>query len=164
RSRLVPYTTLFRSSTTARWGRCPSRTWPGSAPASAAVPRSEGPAGDRPDAPPVLAGLRAARLNLAAGTIGPGTDGRARRRSLADLTANVLARLWDRATAELGDDGGIALGAVGSLGRAEAGPLSDLDLLLVHDGRTHRPDVVAQVARRLWYPVWDAGLDLDHAV
>src|SRR5690606_8726073 len=113
------------------------RTWPGSVPASTAVPRSEGPAGDRTDVPPVLAGLRAARLNLAAGTIGPGTDGRARRRSLADLTANALARLWDRATTDLEGDAGIALGAVGSLGRGDAGPLSDLDLLLVHDGRTH---------------------------
>lgn len=128
------------------------------------MPRSEGPAGDRTDVPPVLAGLRAARLNLAAGTIGPGTDGRARRRSLADLTANALARLWDRATTDLEGDAGIALGAVGSLGRGDAGPLSDLDLLLVHDGRTHGTDDVARVARRLWYPLWDAGLDLDHAV
>lgn len=128
------------------------------------MPRSDGPAPDRSGAPPVLAGLRAARLNLAAGTIGPGTDGRARRRALADLTTTALARLWDHATAGLGSGGGIALGAVGSLGRGDGGPLSDLDLLLVHDGRTHPPEVVTRVARRLWYPVWDAGLDLDHAV
>src|SRR5690606_4740455 len=39
-----------------------------------------------------------------------------------------------------------------------------LDLLLVHDGRSHSAAEVAKVAERLWYPVWDAGLDLDHAV
>jgi len=42
--------------------------------------------------------------------------------------------------------------------------MSDLDLVLVHDGRTNNPLVVTELAERLWYPIWDAGLDLDHSV
>lgn len=55
---------------------------------------------------------------------------------------------------------GLALLAVGSLGRGDLAPGSDLDLLLVHDGR---PDVV-EFADRLWYPIWDDPMPLDHSV
>ena len=55
---------------------------------------------------------------------------------------------------------GLALVAVGSLGRRELPPFGDLDLVLVHDGRPE----IASVADALWYPVWDAGLRLDHSV
>jgi [protein-PII] uridylyltransferase len=55
---------------------------------------------------------------------------------------------------------GIALVAVGSLGRREPAPHGDLDLVLVHEDR---PEIAA-VADALWYPVWDAGLRLDHSV
>lgn len=55
---------------------------------------------------------------------------------------------------------GIALIAVGSYGRRELGPNSDLDLVLVHDNIRG----VATVAEAMWYPVWDAGLQLDHSV
>jgi len=50
--------------------------------------------------------------------------------------------------------------AVGGLGRRELAPGSDLDLVLVHRGRRH----VRAVAERVWYPIWDAGLGLDHSV
>jgi [protein-PII] uridylyltransferase len=55
---------------------------------------------------------------------------------------------------------GLALVAVGSLGRRELPPFGDLDLVLVHDGRPE----IASVADALWYPVWDTGLRLDHSV
>lgn len=55
---------------------------------------------------------------------------------------------------------GVALVAVGGLGRREQAPFSDVDLMLVHrDGAG-----VADVAERLWYPIWDARLRLDHSV
>ncbi len=60
----------------------------------------------------------------------------------------------------LGDERDIALIAVGSYGRGDAAPHSDLDLVLLHRGR---PGVEA-VAERLWYPIWDRGLALDHSV
>src|SRR4051795_10459127 len=55
---------------------------------------------------------------------------------------------------------GLALVAVGSLGRREPPPHGDLDLVLVHDGR---PEIAA-LADALWYPIWDVGLRLDHSV
>jgi [protein-PII] uridylyltransferase len=55
---------------------------------------------------------------------------------------------------------GIALVAVGSLGRRELPPFGDVDLVLVHDGRPE----IASVADALWYPVWDTGVRLDHSV
>ena len=55
---------------------------------------------------------------------------------------------------------GLALVAVGSLGRRELPPHGDLDLVLVHEGRPE----IASIADALWYPVWDAGLRLDHSV
>ncbi|MGA1361384.1 MAG: [protein-PII] uridylyltransferase [Ilumatobacteraceae bacterium] len=54
----------------------------------------------------------------------------------------------------------IALLAVGGYGREELAPHSDLDLLLVHDGVRN----IADIASRIWYPAWDAGLKLGHSV
>ncbi len=58
------------------------------------------------------------------------------------------------------DSEGIALVAVGGLGRRELVPYSDLDLVLVHDGKTR----VDTVAEQLWYPLWNSGVGLDHSV
>jgi [protein-PII] uridylyltransferase len=55
---------------------------------------------------------------------------------------------------------GSALVAVGALGRREVVPYSDLDLLLLHDGKRE----VAELADSLWYPLWDARIELDHSV
>src|SRR5674476_1321398 len=104
------------------------------------------------------------RFDLAARMIGPGADGTVRRAAVAHLVTSRLADLWDTAVADLATAEGIALGAVGSLGRSDASPASDLDLLLVHDGRTHDAATVAAVAERLWYPIWDSGVHLDHSV
>jgi [protein-PII] uridylyltransferase len=60
----------------------------------------------------------------------------------------------------LGAEPGVALVAVGGYGRRELLPRSDLDVLLLHDGR----DGIAGIADRIWYPVWDSGAHLDHAV
>ncbi|MFF5209835.1 [protein-PII] uridylyltransferase [Streptosporangium sp. NPDC000396] len=65
-----------------------------------------------------------------------------------------------RSADERGALSGVALVAVGSLGRSELAPGSDLDLVLLHDGR----DDVARIADRIWYPIWDSGVGLDHSV
>lgn len=62
-------------------------------------------------------------------------------------------------TASAGGEG-VALVAVGSLGRGELAPGSDLDLVLLHEGR----EDIARVADRIWYPIWDSGVGLDHSV
>ncbi|MCB2413175.1 HD domain-containing protein [Demequina sp. TTPB684] len=89
-----------------------------------------------------------------------GVDGRERRQALAQL---VFTRLAEHFTAVTGDIGGLTLAAVGSVGRGEAGPHSDLDLVLLHDGTTSGKAAASEVAARLWYPIWDAGLQLDHS-
>jgi [protein-PII] uridylyltransferase len=67
----------------------------------------------------------------------------------------------DRWLAELlGAEADVALVAVGGYGRRELLPRSDLDVLLLHGGR----DNIAGIADRIWYPVWDSGAELDHAV
>src|SRR3954453_6402356 len=57
-------------------------------------------------------------------------------------------------------EGRPALVAAGGYGRAELAPGSDLDVWLIADGRSD----INVVAERLWYPVWDSGLKLGHAV
>ncbi|MBT3152905.1 [protein-PII] uridylyltransferase [Streptomyces sp. CHD11] len=101
-------------------------------------------------------GYAAARLRL----LSEGArSGPPRRAALADLTDTWLGGLF-AAGAEV--PRGVALVAVGGYGRAELSPRSDLDLLLLHDGGD--PRAVAALADRLWYPVWDLGLALDHSV
>ncbi|GAA1727578.1 hypothetical protein GCM10009809_24130 [Isoptericola hypogeus] len=110
-----------------------------------------------------VGGLRKDLLATADDLTGPGRSGVARRSALQQLVTDRLSALYADATDGV-DPAGLALAAVGSLGRGELGPASDLDLVLVHDGRTHRPEEVARVAERLWYPLWDSGVHLDHAV
>lgn len=77
-----------------------------------------------------------------------------------------LYELWlSRKGAELGitGDSGVALVAVGGLGRREMLPYSDLDLVLLHED-TVPQEVVAEIADQLWYPLWDAHIPLDHSV
>ena len=52
------------------------------------------------------------------------------------------------------------LAAVGGYGRAVLCPGSDLDLVLFHDGSAP----VDELAKRIWYPLWDSGLKLGHSV
>jgi [protein-PII] uridylyltransferase len=61
---------------------------------------------------------------------------------------------------EGGDPGGVALVAVGGYGRGELSLQSDIDVLLLHAGRSD----IGELADRLWYPIWDARLKLGHAV
>ncbi|MFE1549367.1 [protein-PII] uridylyltransferase [Streptomyces sp. NPDC058718] len=86
-------------------------------------------------------------------------SGPPRRAALARLTDDWLAALFAAAAPPRGT----ALVAVGGYGRAELSPRSDLDLLLLHDGTADKA-AVAALADRIWYPVWDLGLALDHSV
>ncbi|MCV7286369.1 [protein-PII] uridylyltransferase [Mycolicibacterium wolinskyi] len=57
---------------------------------------------------------------------------------------------------------GFAIVATGGLGRGEMLPYSDLDLMLLHDNMP--TDVVSEIAEKLWYPLWDANIRIDHSV
>ncbi|ARX86754.1 protein-PII uridylyltransferase [Streptomyces alboflavus] len=107
-------------------------------------------------------GYAAARLRLLQEEARSGPP---RRSALAELTDGWLNGLFAAGTADAGPGAarGIALVAVGGYGRGELSPRSDLDLLLLHDGGAD-PGAVAALADRIWYPVWDLGLALDHSV
>lgn len=101
-----------------------------------------------------------------------------RERLLADTTirGTALAAAWcavvdpwviatfEAAVAGAGaEPAAFALAAVGGYGRGDLAPGSDLDLLLLHAPKTD-PAQVAAVAEAIWYPIWDEGLKLGHAV
>ncbi len=68
---------------------------------------------------------------------------------------------WLRSVVDgVGEVRGVALAAVGGYGRGDLSLGSDLDLLLIHDDS----GAVAEVAERIWYPIWDTGMKLGHAV
>jgi [protein-PII] uridylyltransferase len=109
---------------------------------------------------PTAADLVVARDRLLGRAAGPH---RLRPESLREALSD-LHEFWLTAHATLagihGDAPGIALVAVGGLGRRELVPYADLDLVLVHDGRRE----IAGTAERLWYPLWNSGVGLDHSV
>jgi [protein-PII] uridylyltransferase len=82
-----------------------------------------------------------------------GLHGRAFASAYSDLIEEWVRDL-------LGDEPKVVVIAGGALGRRDLAPASDLDLVLVHDGRKD----VGEIAERLWYPIWDAGVALDHSV
>lgn len=70
-----------------------------------------------------------------------------------DFLANLLADMVE-------DTEGLALVAVGGYGRQQLYPKSDLDLVLLHKKRKD----IAEIAEKIWYPIWDRGLKLGHGV
>ncbi|QIB43311.1 [protein-PII] uridylyltransferase [Streptomyces aureoverticillatus] len=109
-------------------------------------------------------GYAAARLRLLQEEARSGPP---RRSALAELTDGWLNGLFGAGVADLGASPGelrgVSLIAVGGYGRGELSPRSDLDLLLLHDGGADAA-AIASLADRIWYPVWDLGLALDHSV
>jgi len=94
----------------------------------------------------------------------PGAGGQQRRRGLAALTDSWLRQVFGAACRETGvPTTRVALVAVGGYGRGELSPGSDLDLLLLHADRDDLAGVAA-LADKVWYPVWDSGVKLDHSV
>lgn len=81
-------------------------------------------------------------------------------REMSDATDKWLSELFETATSGLGRRDSVTLLAVGGYGRRELAPQSDLDVLLVH----RKVRDIDEIAPRIWYPIWDAGLKLGHAV
>ena len=108
----------------------------------------------------------AAELVSAAERLLGGRHGKNARMGAAALRAALvnLYEFWlgkGAAAAGVGTEHpGVALVAVGGLGRQELVPYSDLDLVLVHTGVPG----ISEVADALWYPLWDARVGLDHSV
>ncbi len=100
---------------------------------------------------PDLAAVRAGVLRQ------PGLAAAPLRDALADAYDEWLRDL--AAALPIGE--GVALVAVGGLGRREPAPYGDLDLVLLHTGKGG--DLTA-LAESVWYPIWDSGVGLDHSV
>ena len=82
-------------------------------------------------------------------------------RALSDATDRWLIKLFDAAREQHPKSPKIALIAVGGYGRGELAPFSDLDVLVIHRSK---PERVEALASAMWYPIWDAGIALGHAV
>jgi [protein-PII] uridylyltransferase len=89
----------------------------------------------------------------------PGLDGPGRRTCLTEVTDTWLNELFAAAVREIPVRA--ALIAVGSHGSRDLSVGSDLDLVLLHQGNEQQARALAEA---LWYPIWDAGLALDHSV
>jgi [protein-PII] uridylyltransferase len=84
----------------------------------------------------------------------PGLVGALLRQELSDVYDKALRELFTPRD-------GVALVAVGGLGRREPAPHSDLDLVLLHEGKVAG---LAELADSIWYPIWDSKIALDHSV
>ncbi len=88
----------------------------------------------------------------------PGHHGLWSARRRAELFDDALGEMFEAAQAPPG----VALAALGGYGRFQQLPRSDVDLLIVHDGR--QADAVADLTQRLLYPLWDGGFEIGQAV
>ncbi len=89
-------------------------------------------------------------------------QGRGLCRALSAVTDQWLGEIFASATHDAPSPK-LALVAVGGYGREELAPGSDLDVWLLHGGSLDAAALSA-LAERVWYPVWDVGLKLGHAV
>lgn len=122
---------------------------------------SDGPRVGSPSAT-TAEGLPTLRLDhaLDAG-VGDPAHGPLRRAEHTALIDQWLRTQWRAAGAP---PRGAALAAVGSVGRRDPGPASDLDLVLLLDPELAGSESASGLASALWYPVWDSGTSLDHSV
>ena len=57
----------------------------------------------------------------------------------------------------------VAIAAVGSFGRGELAPGSDLDIVIIHSGSYQGPELT-KIVNAILYPLWDKKIKVDHSV
>ena len=57
----------------------------------------------------------------------------------------------------------VAIAAVGSFGRGELSPGSDLDIVIIHSG-SYSPAKLSEIVNSILYPLWDKKIKVDHSV
>jgi len=62
-----------------------------------------------------------------------------------------------------GDIEKMAIAAVGSFGRGELSPGSDLDIVIIHTG-SYSPERLGEIVNAILYPLWDQKIKVDHSV
>jgi [protein-PII] uridylyltransferase len=84
-------------------------------------------------------------------------------RAFGSALAAVIDAALVAAFTEIDAPGDVAVVALGSYGRRELCPGSDVDVLLVHALKGRKSTtVVRDLTERLWYPLWDAGFVTGH--
>ncbi|RSX51013.1 protein-PII uridylyltransferase [Bifidobacterium goeldii] len=94
-------------------------------------------------------------------------NGAAKRKARTALAMDCLRQLWQQAVDSVSfsvPTTGIGFGAVGSLARGQVGPSSDLDLVIIYEPHALNDQQLNELANKLWYPLWDSGLDLDQSI
>lgn len=82
------------------------------------------------------------------------------RRSRSDESDLLLSQLFLECG---GDEKAIAIAAVGSFGRGELTPGSDLDIVILHSG-TYSAETLAEIVNKILYPLWDRKIKVDYSV
>ena len=57
----------------------------------------------------------------------------------------------------------VAIAAVGSFGRGELAPGSDLDIVILHNG-SYPQERLSEIVNAILYPLWDQKIKIDHSV
>lgn len=107
----------------------------------------------------MVGGPLAGYLDARAVLIASAKPGTAAARALSDLTDKAVSALAEAAFASF--DAPWTLVALGGYGARRLLPFSDLDLLVLTDAPARD---VRNPVERLLYPLWDAGLEVGHAV
>lgn len=82
------------------------------------------------------------------------------RRSRSDEFDLLISSLYAKVTLSHRD---IAIAAVGSFGRGELAPGSDLDIVIVHSP-TLNQEALSEAVNTILYPLWDKKIKVDHSV
>jgi [protein-PII] uridylyltransferase len=86
-----------------------------------------------------------------------GTRERRLRSNESDL---LISELFQASGA---DSKEVAIAAVGSFGRGELSPGSDLDIVIIHTG-SYSPAKLSEIVNAILYPLWDKKIKVDHSV
>ena len=86
-----------------------------------------------------------------------GTRERRLRSNESDL---LISQLFQASGA---DSHEVAIAAVGSFGRGELSPGSDLDIVIIHTG-AYPAAKLSEIVNSILYPLWDRKIKVDHSV
>ena len=82
------------------------------------------------------------------------------RRSRSDEFDLLISSLFEKVTLPTRE---IAIAAVGSFGRGELAPGSDLDIVIIHSPGLSQEEV-SEAVNTILYPLWDKKIKVDHSV
>ncbi|MEY4497702.1 MAG: hypothetical protein RLZZ364_1007 [Actinomycetota bacterium] len=82
------------------------------------------------------------------------------RRARSNESDQLISQLFRESGA---DSSEVAIAAVGSYGRGELSPGSDLDIVIIHSG-VYQPAQLTEIVNAILYPLWDRKVKVDHSV